>query len=106
MNHVKIVSNGFSTGTQLYLDGKPLDNVVNLRIECAPQAFVVAEVTMRCYVDEIDIEGDMQYIANVREVAKMTDVECIERAMVILGERTTDALREALIRALAEVAKS
>ena len=106
MNHVRIKSNGEPMNTEIWIDGIRLENVTHLEFSIGTQEHMLATVTATMYVDELDIDGAMNAERRTREVARMTDLEALERAILLVGEKGARELLDYAIRLIAERAKT
>lgn len=59
MNRIKIVSDGTSIGTHMFIDGVEQTNVTHLALEVGVEGHMIATVTTKMYVDELAIDGDV-----------------------------------------------
>lgn len=102
MNHVRIKSNGEPHETKIWIDGVELLNVTRLSFTIGTQEHMLATVTATMYVDELDIDGGMHARRESREVARLTDLEALERALMLVGETGARELLDHAIRLIAE----
>jgi len=106
MNHVRLVlraPEGRITDAVIEIDGVRLQDLTSLRIECsAADQRLMATFTARVYVEHLEVEGEAETLVNQ---STMSDVEALERAMMLLGETDGRAVLEALIQRIAELAR-
>jgi hypothetical protein len=100
MSHVRVFSDGTPDNTRIEVDGKPLDNVVAIQLDLRVQTIPLVKVTMVMYVDEIDVVDIARVERSTREVARMSDIECLERALMLIGESGSQQIVEQAIRVL------
>lgn len=106
MNHVRIESNGEPHETKIFVDGIRLENVTHLALSIGTREHMLATITATVYVDELVIDGAMNLERTAREVARMTDLEALERAILLVGEKGARELMDCAIRLIAERAKT
>lgn len=101
MNKVRIISKGSGETTQIYIDGVEMTNVTHISFYCGVQQEMQATITARMYVDTLEVNGELNLVRQ-KDVARMSDEECLERALMLIESGTGDDMREVLLRALSQ----
>ena len=58
MTKLRLESDGQACNTRVLVAGKQLDCVRSLKLEIGPQGTAI--LTLECYVDEVEIDGEAQ----------------------------------------------
>ena len=105
MNHVRIKSDGTPQNTSITVDGVELENVTDFVIRGTVDSYHVVDVSLRMYIDELDIDGAIEVRRNEREAVRLSDIEAIDRAIQLIGESGVRSLMQRLIELLASEVK-
>jgi hypothetical protein len=105
VNHVRIATDGTPPNTHIFIDGVELTNVTHVAFEIGVDEPMIATVTARMFVNELDVQGSAVVDRVHRQAAKLADIEAIERVLLMLGTSGAQRVIEFAIGLLAERAK-
>ena len=102
MQRCRIVSDGTPHNTHVFLDGVELQNIKHIKVEIGTNERMLATVTAVVYIDELEINGNLRIERFARDVARMTNQEALERALLLVGELGASEIQQHLIELISK----